>query len=120
MIFYFFIYSNDYLDINNLLLSTYLINISHLSISLSIYAEYTTHKMNVNKMDISFPTQLYIDGEFRNSSNGKTITSINPHDQSVICKVRFWFDYVPNKFRISYQMGLEENQHIALKNELIV
>ena len=108
LIFYFFLSIltfNVYLDINNLLLSTYLINIYHLSTS--IYAEYTTHKMNVNKMDISFPTQLYIDGEFRNSSNGKTITSINPHDQSVICKVRVWFYCVPNIFRISYQMGKE-------------
>eukprot|EP00088_Acartia_fossae_P053331 TRINITY_DN6060_c0_g1_i13.p1 TRINITY_DN6060_c0_g1~~TRINITY_DN6060_c0_g1_i13.p1 ORF type:complete len:901 (-),score=295.69 TRINITY_DN6060_c0_g1_i13:194-2896(-) len=50
--------------------------------------EYTTMKMHVNKMDISFPTQLYIDGEFRDCSNGKMLTSINPHDESVICKVQ--------------------------------
>jgi len=50
--------------------------------------EYSSHKMHINKMDISFPTQLYIDGMFVDSSNGKTLTSINPHDQSVICKVQ--------------------------------
>jgi len=49
--------------------------------------EYSTVKMHVNKMDISFPTQLYIDGEFVDATSGRHLTSINPHDESVICKV---------------------------------
>lgn len=45
-------------------------------------------KMNVNKMEISFPTQLFIDGQFCNASQAKKLKTINPHDESVICEVR--------------------------------
>lgn len=45
-------------------------------------------EMEVNKMKIKFPTQLFINGEFVNSEFGKTITSVNPSDESVICKVQ--------------------------------
>ena len=44
-------------------------------------------KMHVNKMDISFATQLFIDGEFVNATSGKRTKSYNPHDESVICEV---------------------------------
>ncbi|XP_075983493.1 cytosolic 10-formyltetrahydrofolate dehydrogenase [Anticarsia gemmatalis] len=45
-------------------------------------------EMDVNKMKIKFPTQLFINGQFVNSDSGKTLTLINPTDESVICKVQ--------------------------------
>ncbi|KAJ0173034.1 hypothetical protein K1T71_011210 [Dendrolimus kikuchii] len=45
-------------------------------------------ELEVNKMKIKFPTQLFIDGEFVNSDSGKTLTVVNPTDESVICKVQ--------------------------------
>lgn len=45
-------------------------------------------ELNVNKMKIKFPTQMFINGEFVNSDSGKTLTLINPADESVICKVQ--------------------------------
>ena len=44
-------------------------------------------RMHVNKMDISFANQLFINGEFCNATSGKKSKSINPHDESVICEV---------------------------------
>lgn len=44
-------------------------------------------KMHVNGMDVSFPKQLFINGEFVNSVSGRTYPSINPADESVICQV---------------------------------
>merc|ERR1719330_941780 len=43
--------------------------------------------MHINKMDISFATQLFIDGEFCDATSGKKSKSYNPHDESVICEV---------------------------------
>ena len=40
-------------------------------------------KMNVNKRDIAFPHQLFIDNEFIDSSDGSTFQTINPTDESV-------------------------------------
>lgn len=45
-------------------------------------------EMDVNKMKIKFPTQLFINGEFVNSDSGKTLTIVNPTNESVICKVQ--------------------------------
>lgn len=45
-------------------------------------------ELEANKMKIKFPTQLFINGEFVNSDSGKTLTLINPTDESVICKVQ--------------------------------
>ncbi len=39
-------------------------------------------------MDISFPTQAFINGEFVNGTHEKSVTLYNPHDESEICKVR--------------------------------
>ena len=44
-------------------------------------------RMHVNKMDISFATQLFIDGEFCDATSGKKSKTYNPHDESVICEV---------------------------------
>lgn len=43
--------------------------------------------MNVNSMEIKFPKQLFIDGQFVNAEGGHTIDTINPADESLICKV---------------------------------
>ncbi|XP_013396004.1 cytosolic 10-formyltetrahydrofolate dehydrogenase-like isoform X1 [Lingula anatina] len=48
---------------------------------------YDAVKMHVNNMDLSFPNQLFINNEFVDSSNGKTFNTVNPADESVICKV---------------------------------
>ncbi|OWR54998.1 cytosolic 10-formyltetrahydrofolate dehydrogenase like protein [Danaus plexippus plexippus] len=45
-------------------------------------------EMEINKMKIKFPTQLFINGEFVNSDGGKTTAIVNPTDESVICKVQ--------------------------------
>ncbi|XP_013167806.1 PREDICTED: cytosolic 10-formyltetrahydrofolate dehydrogenase [Papilio xuthus] len=45
-------------------------------------------EMDVNKMKIKFPTQLFINGEFIDSDSGKFLTIVNPSDESVICKVQ--------------------------------
>jgi len=48
---------------------------------------YESKKMFVNKMNISFPTQLFIDGQFVDATSGKKLKSIDPKDESVICEV---------------------------------
>ena len=45
-------------------------------------------EIEVNKMKIKFPTQLFINGEFVNSDSGKSLNIVNPTDESVICKVQ--------------------------------
>ena len=49
--------------------------------------DYDTVKLHVNKMDVSFPTQLYIDGTFVNGTSGKKLKSLDPKDESLICEV---------------------------------
>ena len=43
--------------------------------------------LNVNNMEVKFPKQLFIDGQFVNAEGGRTIATINPADESVICEV---------------------------------
>ncbi|PVD24205.1 hypothetical protein C0Q70_14675 [Pomacea canaliculata] len=51
--------------------------------------EFDAVKLHVNNRDISFPHQLFIDNEFVDASSGATYNTINPTDESVICKVAF-------------------------------
>ena len=53
----------------------------------SLYLVYDTVKLNVNKMDVSFPTQLYIDGTFVNGTSGRKLKSLDPKNESLICEV---------------------------------
>ncbi|XP_040565734.1 cytosolic 10-formyltetrahydrofolate dehydrogenase isoform X1 [Lepeophtheirus salmonis] len=47
---------------------------------------FTPHQININKMEVSFPTQLFINGEFVDSiDNTELSPTYNPHDGSVIC-----------------------------------
>jgi formyltetrahydrofolate dehydrogenase len=48
---------------------------------------YDAIRMHVNNMDLEFPHQLFINNEFVDSSDGNTFDTINPTDESVICKV---------------------------------
>ncbi|KAI4490807.1 hypothetical protein M0804_003751 [Polistes exclamans] len=48
--------------------------------------KYDAVEIRVNNMDLKFPKQLFINGEFVNGQ-GKPIDTINPHDESVICSV---------------------------------
>ena len=43
--------------------------------------------LHANKMDISFPNQLFIDGLFCDATSGKKLRSIDPKDESLICEV---------------------------------
>lgn len=45
-------------------------------------------KLYANDMDISFPNQLFINGEFIDSESGAVLNSVNPTDESVICQVQ--------------------------------
>ncbi|CAK1541584.1 unnamed protein product [Leptosia nina] len=45
-------------------------------------------ELDVNKMKVKFPTQLFIDGEFVDADSGKCLTLVNPSDETVICKVQ--------------------------------
>lgn len=46
-------------------------------------------KLYINNMDVSFPHQLFINGEFVDSESGAVLASVNPSDESVICQVKF-------------------------------
>ncbi|XP_064632154.1 cytosolic 10-formyltetrahydrofolate dehydrogenase-like [Lineus longissimus] len=48
---------------------------------------YDAVKMHVNKMDIMFPHQLFINNEFVDAADGQTFDNMNPADESLICKV---------------------------------
>ncbi|KAG0711342.1 Cytosolic 10-formyltetrahydrofolate dehydrogenase [Chionoecetes opilio] len=49
--------------------------------------EYDAIKMHVNNMDLEFPNQLFIDGQFADATSGKFTKSINPATEEVICDV---------------------------------
>ena len=53
----------------------------------SLCLVYDTVKLHVNKMDVSFPTQLYIDGTFVNGTSGRKLQSLDPKNESLICEV---------------------------------
>lgn len=44
--------------------------------------------INANNLKISCPVQLYINGQFVDSSGGETYATINPSDESIICQVQ--------------------------------
>lgn len=43
--------------------------------------------ITTNGMELKFPHEIFIDGKFQPSSSGRTYDTINPNDESVICKV---------------------------------
>lgn len=45
-------------------------------------------ELEINKMTIKFPTQMFIDGVFVNSDSGKTTSVINPTNEAEICRVQ--------------------------------
>ncbi|XP_064080015.1 cytosolic 10-formyltetrahydrofolate dehydrogenase-like isoform X1 [Macrobrachium nipponense] len=50
--------------------------------------EYDAIKMHVNNMDIEYPHQLFINGQFVNATGGKVLKSINPATEELICDVQ--------------------------------
>jgi formyltetrahydrofolate dehydrogenase len=56
--------------------------------------QHSSIKVYINNMDISFPNQLFINGEFLDSESGAVLDSVNPTDESVICQVKFKYFYV--------------------------
>ena len=50
---------------------------------------FTPIELNVNKRKISFANQLFINNQFLDSSNPqKTLKTVNPNDESIICEVQ--------------------------------
>ena len=43
--------------------------------------------VKANNMEIKCPHQCFINNEFVDSTGGKTFSTINPNDESVICQV---------------------------------
>lgn len=43
--------------------------------------------MTSNNMELKFPNQLFINNEFVDAALGGTFTTINPSDESVICRI---------------------------------
>ena len=76
-------------------------------------------RMHINKMDISFATQLFIDGEFCNATSGKKSKSYNPHDESVICEVEAAsvqdVDRAVKAANRAFHEGLESIQNLNLQ-----
>lgn len=54
----------------------------------SLDVQYDAVVLNANNMEIRFPRQLFIDGQFVDAEGGRTIDSVNPADETVICKVQ--------------------------------
>lgn len=51
--------------------------------------EFTPFVVEANKLTLKFPTQLFINNQFIDSSNpGKVLKTINPADETVICDVQ--------------------------------
>lgn len=50
-------------------------------------AEYEGITLTANKRTIKFPNQLFINNRFVDSSDGKTLSTVNPSDETIICKV---------------------------------
>jgi formyltetrahydrofolate dehydrogenase len=51
--------------------------------------QHSSIKVHANNMDVSFPNQLFINGEFIDSESGAVLNSVNPTDESVICQVNY-------------------------------
>jgi len=49
--------------------------------------------VEVNNMKLQFAKQLFINGQFVDSESGNTMECINPADESVICSVRYTFNF---------------------------
>ena len=58
---------------------------------------YTPVKMNVNNMNIEFPNQLFINGEFVDALSGKVLKTIDPATEEIICEVRYFLYLFANQ-----------------------
>uniref|UniRef100_A0AAR5Q7J5 10-formyltetrahydrofolate dehydrogenase n=1 Tax=Dendroctonus ponderosae TaxID=77166 RepID=A0AAR5Q7J5_DENPD len=50
--------------------------------------EYRPIELNVNKRKIKFPCQLFVNGEFVDAEQGRTLPTINPATEELICNVQ--------------------------------
>lgn len=53
--------------------------------------EYKAVEIETNKRKIRFPCQLFINGEFVDAENGKSIPTINPATEEIMCNVTLAF-----------------------------
>lgn len=49
--------------------------------------EYRAIEIEANRLNLKFPCQLFINGEFIDAENGKTLPCVNPATEEVICQV---------------------------------
>jgi len=49
--------------------------------------QYDPIVLNVNNMEVSFPHQMFVNGQFIDCLSGRTSDIVNPTDESIICKV---------------------------------
>lgn len=56
--------------------------------------EYDPVVVEVNNMKLQFAKQLFINGQFVDSESGNTMECINPADESVICSVRYSYNFL--------------------------
>lgn len=54
----------------------------------NVEIQYRAVELDVNKRKIKFPCQLFIDGEFVDAENGRTLPTVNPATEEVICDVQ--------------------------------
>ena len=78
-------------------------------------------KLHVNKMDISFPSQMFIDGLFCDATSGKKLKSIDPKDESVICEVEAASkEDVDRACKAAYRaFNVSENLYFNIKLSLV-
>ncbi|KAI0230111.1 Cytosolic 10-formyltetrahydrofolate dehydrogenase [Lamellibrachia satsuma] len=72
--------------------------------------KYDTIERHVNKMDITFPHQLFINNEFVDSSNKDVYDVVNPSDESVICQVAMGTAEDVDKAVMAAQKAFEEGE----------
>ncbi|KAL1501486.1 hypothetical protein ABEB36_006798 [Hypothenemus hampei] len=54
----------------------------------NVEIEYKGVELQINKRNIRFPTQLFINGEFVDAENNRTLPTVNPATEEVICDVQ--------------------------------
>lgn len=85
---------------------------------------FTPLEINVNKRTITFSNQLFINNQFVNSSNPeKTLKTINPTDETVICEVqaatREDVDKAVNAAQVAFESGKWANMNARDRGKLM-
>ncbi|XP_017786750.1 PREDICTED: cytosolic 10-formyltetrahydrofolate dehydrogenase [Nicrophorus vespilloides] len=71
---------------------------------------YRPIELEVNKRHLKFPCQLFIDGEFVDAEGGKSIPTVNPANEEVICQVQFGSKNDVNKAVAAAKRAFEDGE----------